>query len=307
MTFNAGITQRGFRLRWEAIDPPEAVPNNTEVIPPGPGESAYRDCESKRRNQNLLLLLGVNPSCSFEVPVKNELQTLSSPGYPDGYENNLVCQWILKAPIGYSIWINWTVIDMENIQDCRYDSITIEGSNLGSIVDVGLEMDSLFTGTPKKLCYLPTKPAMIFRDPEISLKFSTDRSVNRTGFSMQYKLECGGDIILNSGGGNISSPGFLQNQPYPVSTLCVWRIQFNSGRAVSISFPSFELEDSVDCHNDYVKLKNGFQSYAPQLGEEEQYCGTRPPSTLKTSTNGLFVVFRSDSQRTAKGFVMQFE
>jgi hypothetical protein len=50
-------------------------------------------------------------------------QTVTSPGYPNGYANNLDCVWQVLVPQGFRVWSNITNIDMESHGSCNYDYV----------------------------------------------------------------------------------------------------------------------------------------------------------------------------------------
>jgi len=91
------------------------------------------------------------------------------------------------------------------------------------------------------------------------------------------------------------------------------------GSVMSVVFDtnSFRImnSDTTTCSNttgDFVKLLNGRDYDSPPLlvtgatSGNGQYCGTNPPTGLQTSSNGLFVAFKSDAASSGSGFKITF-
>lgn len=78
----------------------------------------------------------------------------------------------------------------------------------------------------------------------------------------------------------------------------MWIIRASPGNRVTFNFISFNIEDNEYCNTDYLELREGSSS-GPYLG---RYCGSQTPTLNFTSTETLWVKFRSDQQGTAQGF-----
>ena len=57
-------------------------------------------------------------------------------------------------------------------------------------------------------------------------------------------------------------------------------------------FNTFHLEASSSCRYDYVAVYDGQDTLAPLLGI---FCGAVLPPNLRSSSNQLFIVFRTDA------------
>ena len=57
--------------------------------------------------------------------------TITSPGYPQNYDNNLDLKWLIQAPLGLVIQISFLSFDLESHSSCRYIRllILIKGEN----------------------------------------------------------------------------------------------------------------------------------------------------------------------------------
>lgn len=82
----------------------------------------------------------------------------------------------------------------------------------------------------------------------------------------------------------------------------MWTIRASIGNRVTFNFISFDIESSEFCNSDYLELRET-DSAGNLLGK---YCGSDIPVLNFTSTNVLWVKFRSDQQGTAKGFQARY-
>jgi len=121
-----------------------------------------------------------------------------------------------------------------------------------------------------------------------------------TGFVATYSVEataCGGE--LSSARGRFASPSFPAN--YPTGAQCVWTVGGSPGNRVQLSFISFDVEESDNCHSDYVEVHAG-SAEGPLLGH---YCGATVPVN-HTAAEKLWIKFNSDSSGSASGFVAEY-
>lgn len=50
---------------------------------------------------------------------------LESPNFPNGYGHLLDCTWVIQAPPGQHVMLNFTRFNLENHTNCNYDSLEI--------------------------------------------------------------------------------------------------------------------------------------------------------------------------------------
>ncbi|MBN3302309.1 CDCP2 protein, partial [Amia calva] len=130
----------------------------------------------------------------------------------------------------------------------------------------------------------------------MSLIFHSDRHVAHEGFSVGYKKDvCGG--VLMGLSGIIASPDYPDN--YPNSAECSWTVRVSNRTVVSLVFLDFQLENNEECNFDYVALFDGPTVSHKHLGN---YCGSDGPPNTISSSNQLLVVFKSDFNIGGRGF-----
>ncbi|XP_061178089.1 cubilin-like [Saccostrea echinata] len=235
------------------------------------------------------------PGCGGTLGASNQDNTFTSPGYPDGYAHGLNCLWVITTLPGHRIWLNITNIDLEGHFSCSYDKITVYDNAYGNGRSLGQ-----FCGRE------PNSVPILSTTNDMSVRFQTDTSVNRTGFTIKYRQACGGRMVMSQG--VIASPSYPS--PYPGNQNCEWVVQVTTGRTIQVVFnTSFNVVGSVSgCDGDFVQLLNGDNENAPPVGSSTngRYCGNQSPATLETGSNKLYVKFVSDAAGSAAGFRLTF-
>ncbi|KAM4041383.1 adhesion G-protein coupled receptor G6 isoform 2-T2 [Anomaloglossus baeobatrachus] len=135
----------------------------------------------KRKMQHMLYFIAVYITCVQRTVLgcancKLELTTPSgsfnSPCYPQPYPSSQDCRWVIRAPIGFIIHVTFVDFEVEEAQNCMYDSLSI---NNGETV-------SKFCGiTAKGLSFNSTGDVMI-------ITFVSDFSIQKKGFSITYNI-----------------------------------------------------------------------------------------------------------------------
>ncbi|XP_073528849.1 adhesion G-protein coupled receptor G6 isoform X3 [Phyllobates terribilis] len=135
----------------------------------------------KRKMQHMLYFIAVYIACVQRTVLgcancKLELTapsgSFNSPCYPEMYPNSQDCRWVIRAPIGFIIHITFVDFEVEEAQNCMYDSLSINNG----------ETISKFCGiTAKGLSFNSTGDVMI-------ITFVSDFSIQKKGFSITYNI-----------------------------------------------------------------------------------------------------------------------
>ncbi|XP_015793831.1 dorsal-ventral patterning tolloid-like protein 1 [Tetranychus urticae] len=255
--------------------------------------------------------------------------TLVSPSFPDLYPPNKNCIWEIVAPPQFRITLNFTHFDLEgNNQDCEYDSVEVKSVKSDN---PDYYKHGVFCG--------PTNPPTITSiGNSLRIAFNTDNSVQKSGFSASFftdKDEC----VVNNGGcqhicintigsykcachngfvlhenkhdckegscthsivspfGLISSPNYPE--PYPNRKDCAWLFTTTPGHRIKLAFEDFELEIHPECAYDHLLVYDGPTMDNTTLGK---FCGSKLPHPLLSSSNKLYMIFKSDPSVQRKGF-----
>lgn len=93
-------------------------------------------------------------------------------------------------------------------------------------------------------------------------------------------------------------------QAYGSNSDCNYKISVSLGSKIQLNFMDLELEDSPDCILDYIQIYDGPDKNSKSLGK---FCNanSHPPSIVSTS-NSMYLVFRSDMSDARKGFYLKY-
>ncbi|XP_061667928.1 adhesion G-protein coupled receptor G6 isoform X2 [Syngnathoides biaculeatus] len=96
---------------------------------------------------------------------------LTSPCYPRKYGNSQICQWSLRAPLGFVVQISVEDFELEEAPGCIYDRLTVATGN-----------------REVKFCGL-TAAGLVLNSSEnaMDLEFTSDFSVQKRGFRISFR------------------------------------------------------------------------------------------------------------------------
>ncbi|XP_078471544.1 cubilin-like isoform X1 [Lampetra planeri] len=206
---------------------------------------------------------------------------ISSPNYPNVYDNYENCTWLIRSPANKQIRLSFTDFRLEQ----NYDYVTVYDGPSRDYPQLGR-----FTGF--------TMPqALTSSGSNLYVTFTSDGSVVYTGFSAYYETSvCRKQ--LNETSGVISSPNYPN--VYDNYENCTWLIHSPANKQIRLSFTDFRLEQSYD----YVTVYDGPSRDYPQLG---RFTGVTVPQALTSSGSNLYVTFTSDGIVVLTGFSAYYE
>ncbi|KAK5640278.1 hypothetical protein RI129_011089 [Pyrocoelia pectoralis] len=207
-----------------------------------------------------------------------KIYVLKSPGYPNGYDNDLNCEWIFSTSPGYHLSVGFVRIDLEATQEsCYADNINIYNKAMGSD-------DWNLVAT---ICNINGTARPIHASNLIKVQFVTDSSVNGTGFDARIGNVCGSSLSGPNGVVSVNSTEFS----YFVT--CEWNVSVQSGKTIQVELAELNMQrDNLNhqvCEG-YLLLKNGHYADSPILGIGK-YCNNTNPGLLNTTGNQLYVKF----------------
>ncbi|XP_071477908.1 protein SpAN-like [Diadema antillarum] len=226
---------------------------------------------------------------------------IMSPNYPNNYDNNQNCLYMIEGAPGATITLTFVDMDIESHTTCAYDSVEVR---TGDVSSPGLK----FCGTA-----LPGE--QVSTGNQLLVAFTSDYSVTRRGFKATYVINnpeppttlpsttnglgefvgtCGGDFLGNSG--TMASPNYPDN--YDNGLQCVYTIEVDSGRRVELSFHDLLIEDQRRCSWDYLEVDLGEGVKVPM-----KLCGSDYPiGSLVSIGNKMELILRTDGSVTDRGF-----
>ncbi|KAJ6667186.1 hypothetical protein lerEdw1_017164 [Lerista edwardsae] len=101
---------------------------------------------------------------------------VTSPNFPRRYPKNQACIWIISAPIGSRISLAMTSFELEDIDDCKYDSLIIRD---------GSQVSSQVFGP---YCGRMEVPAFTSTGSFVQIEFRTDFAFEFSGFKLNYSI-----------------------------------------------------------------------------------------------------------------------
>ncbi|CAG9792216.1 unnamed protein product [Diatraea saccharalis] len=233
----------------------------------------------------------IKPICGGEIDATT-YGHINSPGSPGKYPPNRDCYWHLTSTFGKRILLHFFALDIESHSNCSFDYLAI--------------YDGEDTSNPLVKYCNSTQPAPLqSSSSEMIIHFHSDAYGSGNGFQITYApVEgipgCGGYYTLDKG--EIVSPSY--NGYYLDNLLCEYKIVASPDSKIRIDFKSFKLESSVRCRYDYLKVYDGPSTNSKLVG---RFCGSSYPKSFVSSSNSLFIIFKSDHSATSEGFKISFE
>ena len=213
----------------------------------------------------------------------NQVKNLTSPKYPEMYDNLLNLEMVMEVQPGSSMEIIFLYFEVEKGEvACEYDSISIIDGN-------GTELLA-------KTCGNSLPEAITSFTNRAVLKFITDLSERRKGFFLQYKaVEQKVEVY------NITSPNYPDN--YPDNLNEEYEMEVPIGKKIEMKFMDFSVEYDYICQWDDVGIIDGNQQIilAPTCGNSSL------PDPLYSITNKATLKFKTDGSVTDRGFFLQYK
>uniref|UniRef100_A0A915JRB8 Tolloid-like protein 2 n=1 Tax=Romanomermis culicivorax TaxID=13658 RepID=A0A915JRB8_ROMCU len=270
---------------------------------------------------------------SYEVKcggnIKGDSGIIESTGFPYDYLPSSDCTWYITVPQNYQVAIIFVLFQLEQHDDCIYD--------YAEFCD-GHDPNSTVLG---RFCGYSAPSSLKATSNKMSIKFGSDVSVEKAGFSLKflkefdecksnihgcqhkcvntigsYRCECDIGYELNADGKTCEDAcgGYLKNEngtltspnfpgAYPHKKKCIWEIEAQSQHRITMNFTHFDLEGVyTSCEYDYLRITS-VESSGKLVELHGTYCGKVTSNFLVTSeTNHLRIEFSSDSSVAKSGF-----
>ncbi|XP_070174981.1 CUB domain-containing protein 2-like isoform X2 [Littorina saxatilis] len=240
----------------------------------------------------------VNRNCGGNVTGSEG--NITSPNYPDNYDNLTTCQWFITIDPAYSVQLDIdysfdNCYTSDDYATCNSDSLMVADGN-GSVVRALCARNYYYGGYPLRT----------YGNRAI-VAFTTDQEGTDSGFIMHWYRVCE-RTLDSSREGTLQSPNYPDN--YPGNLSCVYNVGSVVGYSMVITFHNFKLEgpsSNGSCTNDYLEVDYRSSSDLP-LGMEEtkRYCGDNIPSTL-TLYPPVEIRFVTDLYNSRSGYQASYE
>lgn len=281
----------------------------------------------------VIALLGKGACQSLDCPsgitnITAAMGQIAYPGSSSDYGANEIKCWKIQVPDGYDgIGIYYHDFDIEQCDNCECDSLKFaynDTSGGGGATWVTEEKCGRKTPSYLKFKrFTDGDPNLRYSTNELFVRFSSDNSVNKKGFNFTFIAKSDAsdtENFLNASDGEtieFSTRKFgVQN--YPADNSEHWCLIVPSGRQVQITFDTFELEQSENCKNAFVEIREAYFDDGPFQDDieadygvilAEHLCGSEKPKPIQSTGNMVWVRFESakNSATTYKGFKASFK
>ncbi|XP_069067650.1 cubilin [Pleurodeles waltl] len=214
--------------------------------------------------------------------------SISSPGYPGNYPPNRDCYWTISTSPGLIITFAFGTLNIEHHNSCNNDYLEIQD---------GLLQDDPVLG---KFCSTGSPAPLQTSGPHAQIHFHSDSTINDRGFQITYTTSssdpgCGGNYTDSEG--VITSPFWPHS--YTNSRQCVYTLWQFPNERINLTFTDLELESQSGCSWNYIEVRDGASETSPLFGK---YCNSTIPASITSSSNNLWVRFKSDTSVTKARF-----
>lgn len=247
-----------------------------------------------------------NPSENSTVYMAGEGMSFSSPGFPL-HPGNGWCHWNISVSPGNFVKLTfWDIFG-----PCNSSYVEVYDATNSTWVYLG------------RFCYLTVLPAaqvVYSRGNSLLVTYVSVSPPSKSpvsGFLATYETltavpaayACSkpswGDfdrIKLQGTNGELAS--YQYPMPYSNDVNCSWTIEVPLGYVINFTFHSFDLQQSQDCQEDYVLIKQ--EKYSWQAGEivtdAGRFCGSSLPGAIQSNHTKMYVDFVADSSGRYPGF-----
>ncbi|XP_034269262.1 CUB and sushi domain-containing protein 2 isoform X2 [Pantherophis guttatus] len=338
---NPGIPQFGYKVHDEGHFAGSSVSFSCDPGYTLRGSRVLTCLTGERRSWDQPL-----PTCVAECggSIRGESSgRILSPGFPTPYDHNLNCVWTIEAEAGCTIGLHFMVFHTEDFHDVlRIWDGPVEKSILlkevsGSVLPndihstfnlVVLQFNTdFFTSKQGFAIQFSVSTATSCNDPGIPQNGSRSGDSKEAGDNIIFQCDAGytlqGDAkiscvqienrffwqpdpptciapcggILAGPSGVILSPGYPE--PYPPGKECDWKLTVSPDYVIALVFHTFNLEPGYD----FLHIYDGPSSVSPLIGS---FYDTQVPERIESSSNNLFLAFRSDASVSNTGFVIHY-
>ncbi|KAH0627493.1 hypothetical protein JD844_003258 [Phrynosoma platyrhinos] len=184
---------------------------------------------------------------------------ISSPNYPGNYPPHGDCVWKIIAPYGEAVELQFQdQFDIQPSPNCTLSYLELRDGADSSAPVIA------------KLCGNSLPSIQRSSGSTLYMRFWSDSTNTQAGFNAKYsRAVCGG--TLTGQNGLIESVGY-PDVHYPDNLLCEWFLHGPMGHYLSISFEALDIQNSSECANDYLEIRD--QSASECGGELTGAVGT---------------------------------
>ncbi|XP_041483649.1 uncharacterized protein LOC121430448 [Lytechinus variegatus] len=252
----------------------------------------------RRLRKCMIIIFGILPSIittnSATIEYLNldhcDVTYVTSPNYPDNYDNNINMTWMVTAPLGYRVVLRFMVLVIE----VNHDYVTVFDG-----------WTPVFEGAVQRLHISGSTPPrynLTSVGSYLWLRFTSDVELTREGF--RALLSCIPIPVVDLSlieSSNLSSPFYPEQ--YNDNTDLLWKVTAPTGFRVVLTFAAFNTEND----HDFVTLFEGRSTFFNESSLRKTLSGTPRLGKYKSIGSHLWIRFTSDDNTvlhssSSKGF-----
>ncbi|KAK3602322.1 hypothetical protein CHS0354_007115 [Potamilus streckersoni] len=232
-------------------------------------------------------------------------RTISSPNFPNVYDHNLNCEWLLEAEDRYYIiQVDFQNFDVENQTYCVYDYL--------QVYDGAYVLDKHLLNT---FCGPNLPPSQKSSTQWMRLKFHSDYSLQYSGFQFTYKSvniteeQCytayDNYVALNA----TSSPQSFSSQNYPNyypnnhdSYWMIGNLQYPTAKLI-LKITNINIEVAEFCKYDRIMIYEGKCTTSKVI---YTYCSKRPKKYELSTSQYYLIRHHTDYNIVKEGFQITY-
>uniref|UniRef100_A0A914Y5A1 CUB domain-containing protein n=1 Tax=Panagrolaimus superbus TaxID=310955 RepID=A0A914Y5A1_9BILA len=216
------------------------------------GNQSYFEGNDMKRHRGFKISYAL-ADCGGEIKLENDklTGTITSPGFPLPYHNNLDCIWNITAPEDRIISAKFTNVEMElNFDRCNFDFVELYDGIQSNFSTTTTTSSSTNTtkGLMGKYCGEDTPTDyLITTTPNMTIRFHSDHSSSKGGFKLVLtatlgpKGGCGGALVATDEIQTLIPP--LINGKYANGLRCLWNIKTKDPKKViEMKFTKMNIE-----------------------------------------------------------------
>uniref|UniRef100_H2ZHT6 Metalloendopeptidase n=1 Tax=Ciona savignyi TaxID=51511 RepID=H2ZHT6_CIOSA len=223
-----------------------------------------------------------------EHSITSHMGEITSPNWPNKYPSRKDCTWHVSTTAGHMVKLVFNEFELESQPDCAYDHLEIYD---------GADATAAILG---RYCGSKRPTPIVASTNHMFVKFFSDASVQKRGFSASHTTVCGGSLNASARTKDLFSHPQYGDTNYVSGRECDWIITARDGYGVELLFNDFEVEEETDCSYDFVEVFDGSTDSAVRFG---RFCGDEAKiNVILLHTYSILVRFHSDDTINKKGF-----
>ncbi|XP_078700194.1 uncharacterized protein LOC144926975 isoform X3 [Branchiostoma floridae x Branchiostoma belcheri] len=208
--------------------------------------------------------------------------------YPELYDNNLHCRWIIEVNTGEGVKVTPVTFSLEE----DYDWLHVY---MGELDDATLLESYTGQNIPGEVV-VPYKMA--------HLVLTTDEYYTDAGRGFKIYFEdsaCAEGRDIYEKAGEIASPHDVRTGKYQDNVDCSWILVADPGKVVVTNFSQFDIEFESRCRYDYLRIQD-----MPYMSFNQTFCGSSLPPVYVSMASELRIHFHSDEHTSGTGFKLRY-